>query len=134
MSIQNNGAVTGAVYPSTSIGTLGINGPTGPLGASIVSGTTQSPWTTSITNSSVSVGSIKPPNTLELHGEDADIVINEVSLMDTLRGIQDRLNLLQPNKKLEAQWQELQELGQRYRELEKELNSATKMWDILSRE
>lgn len=76
----------------------------------------------------------KPPSKLVVQGDDADIIINDVSLNDTLKGIQERLNILTPNPKLEAEWDELRELGERYRALEKELTSASKMWKILSRD
>lgn len=78
--------------------------------------------------------SLSRPSSLELNGEDADIRINGESLCQTLRGIQERLLILTPNKQLEAEWEELQELGEKYRALEKELTSASKMWKILSQD
>ena len=39
---------------------------------------------------------------IKLDGPDADIEINGQSLVATLQGIQDRLNILRPNEKLEA--------------------------------
>ena len=68
---------------------------------------------------------------MELRGEQADIVINGVSLNDTLRSIQDRLNMLRPNTELEADWDQRRSIGEQYRELEKQLNEKQRAWDLL---
>jgi hypothetical protein len=68
---------------------------------------------------------------MELRGEQADIVINGVSLNDTLRSIQDRLNMLQPNLEVEQEWDQLRDLGEQYRELEKQLIQKQRAWDLL---
>ena len=70
---------------------------------------------------------------LDLKGQGADIVINNVSLNDTLKGIQERLNLLTPNPALESEWNELRELGARYRQLEADLLAKQKMWATLQK-
>ena len=70
--------------------------------------------------------------TLTLQGREADIEINGVSLMTVLQGIQERLNILQPNRTLEAEWHQLQELGEQYRALEAELLEKQRMWSQLS--
>ena len=70
--------------------------------------------------------------TLTLQGREADIEINGVSLMTVLQGIQERLNILQPNRTLEAEWHQLQELGNQYRKLEAELLEKQRMWSQLS--
>ena len=71
--------------------------------------------------------------TIDLEGENADIRVNGESLMETLRGIQDRLNMLKPNTELEAEWDQLRELGEKYRMLEAEFKTKSKMWDILKK-
>ena len=68
---------------------------------------------------------------IELRGDKADVVINGVSLKETLEGIQDRLNILRPNTELEAEWDQLQELGEQYRRLEAELLEKQRMWSTL---
>jgi hypothetical protein len=68
---------------------------------------------------------------MELRGNQADIVINDVSLNDTLRSIQDRLNMLRPNRELEAEWDQLRDLGEQYRDLEKQLMEKQRAWDLL---
>ena len=68
---------------------------------------------------------------IELRGDKADVVINGVSLKETLEGIQDRLNILRPNAELESDWNELRKLGKQYRRLEAELLEKQQMWSTL---
>ena len=68
---------------------------------------------------------------LHLEGDDADININGKSLMATLRSLEQRLNILRPNTELEAEWDQLRELGEQYRRLEKEFEEKSKMWNRL---
>ena len=70
---------------------------------------------------------------IELRGDKADVVINGVSLKETLEGIQKRLNMLRPNAALEAEWDQLQELGEQYRKLEAELLEKQRMWSTLQK-
>lgn len=71
--------------------------------------------------------------TLSIQGENADIEINGESLMTMIRGIQDRLNIMRPNEKLEAEWDQLRELGEQYRALEKKLTEQGDMWEALKK-
>jgi hypothetical protein len=68
---------------------------------------------------------------LHLEGDDADININGKSLMAILRSLEQRLNILRPNTELEAEWDQLRELGEQYRRLEKEFEEKSKMWNNL---
>ena len=70
------------------------------------------------------------PGTMIVKG---DIEVGGRSLMRTLDAIEQRLNILQPNPALEAEWLELRELGQRYRQLEAELLEKQEMWTTLKR-
>jgi hypothetical protein len=70
---------------------------------------------------------------IDLTGPDADIKFNGESLMDMLRGMEERLNILKPNQKLEAEWDQLRELGEAYRKLEAEIVEKQKMWDTLKK-
>jgi len=79
----------------------------------------------------VDINSRQGSGVIDVKGENADIKINGVSLCDTLKVIQDRLNLLQPNPELEAEWDQLRELGDQYRKLEAEFKEKTKMWNTL---
>ena len=70
---------------------------------------------------------------VKLEGPDADIKINGASLNKTLRGIQDRLNLLTPNAALEEEWESLRCLGEQYRLLEKEILEKQQVWALLKK-
>ena len=76
-------------------------------------------------------GIIAASGTIDLKGENADIKVNGVSLMNTLNSIAERLNILRPNPELEAEWHQLRELGEQYRELEKQLKEKSEMWKTL---
>ena len=66
--------------------------------------------------------------------EGGDFKIGERSLKDFMDKVEQRLAILRPNEALEARWDELKELGDRYRKLEKELQEKEKMWDILKKD
>ena len=72
-----------------------------------------------------------PNGTLDLRGEGADVRINGVSLTGVLKNIEERLNILRPNKELEAEWHQLRELGDQYRRLETKLKEKSLMWNKL---
>jgi hypothetical protein len=75
--------------------------------------------------------SINTSGTIDLRGDNADIVVNGVSLMDKINAIGERLNLLDINKELEAEWDQLRELGDCYRQLEQDLKTKSAMWKTL---
>ena len=58
---------------------------------------------------------------IRLEGSDADIEINGVSLWATMQEIANRLNIMHVNPELEVEWNELRELGDRYRKLEQHI-------------
>ena len=68
---------------------------------------------------------------INLTGDDADIVINGVSLVHKLDAIAERLNLLEVNSALEEEWHQLRELGKQYRQLEEQLQAKSAMWKTL---
>ena len=70
---------------------------------------------------------------LHLNGKNADIKINDISLNETLKTIQERLNILVPNSLLENEWIELKKLGEQYRKLEAELEEKSRMWTALKK-
>ena len=80
---------------------------------------TYNPWTSN------------PSGKLKLDGENADIEINGISLLKTMQEIQIKLNILQPNTALEAEWEELYALGKQYRELEQQIKEKQATWDRL---
>jgi hypothetical protein len=72
-----------------------------------------------------------PSGTLSLKGDDADIDINGVSLMDTIRGIQDRLNMLCPDPGMEAEWDQLREIREQYEAKLLECREKSRAWQAL---
>jgi hypothetical protein len=68
---------------------------------------------------------------IRLDGKGADIEVNGWSLIDAIKKIEERLNILTPNETLEAEWEELRELGNRYRELEQHIKDKQATWDRL---
>ena len=83
-------------------------------------------------SSNLTVGtSINTSGTIDLRGDDADLVVNGVSLMDKINAIGERLNMLDINPELEAEWDQLRELGDCYRQLEQELKTKSEMWKTL---
>ena len=74
-----------------------------------------------------------PSAQLNLIGDNADIVINGQSLNATLSAIQERMGMLVPNPEVEAEWDELRELAERYRELEKLCKEKSTVWNKLKK-
>jgi hypothetical protein len=127
----------------TSTGTtynLGMNNISlgGAIGGGVIGGS-NSIYTTSGSNGSWNnIYSASPSVSLDRAGiqvtESADIKLGNVSLKDFINKIEQRLALLTPNPELEKEWGELKDLGDRYRELEKQITEKMKTWDILKRE
>lgn len=120
----NNIFTSGTIDSGVSL-TGAAGGPVYTLGSAIPN--------TSWTSDTITLGSITRSNTLQINGEGADVVVNGESLMGTLRDIQERLNMLRPNPELEAEWDALRELGMQYRELERQCQEKSKMWDTLKK-
>lgn len=85
-------------------------------------------------SSDLKTGNLTASGTVELTGEDADIVINGVRLSDSLNAINERLNILHTNRELEADWADLAELGRQYREKEAWVKERVKLLDILAKD
>lgn len=102
----------------------------------IITGGITVPWTTT---TGISVLGDTYPNVwsngdsakIQLDGPDADIEINGESLIDMLRNIEQRLNILKPNPDLESEWAELRALGDQYRKLEQHIKDKQATWDKL---
>ena len=71
--------------------------------------------------------------TISLDGEDADIIIDGMSLRKTLQGLNDRLAILQISPELEAEFDELHALAEQYRALEKKLLEKKAVWETLKK-
>lgn len=116
---QNTVTNGGFVYSNTAITNNGVA--TGPLGTYTVgTGITPQPWFSN---------SASPK--IRLDGDGADIEINGESMIGMLKRIEERLNILTPNAKLEAEWEELRILGEQYRKLEQHIKDKQATWDKL---
>jgi hypothetical protein len=62
---------------------------------------------------------------------DGDVRVKGRSLAEFMKQVEQRLNMLQPNPDLEQEWDELRELGERYRELEQRCKEKGEMWKKL---
>jgi len=100
-------------------------------------------WTTSGTSSinwnQSAVGGIYHNPAMEvnqggqvsLKGDNADIDINGKSLVKWMQVMEERMNWMQPNVELEAEWDDLKKLGDRYRKLEQKCKEKAEMWKKL---
>jgi hypothetical protein len=84
---------------------------------------TAAPWITASPNSSSA--------RINLTGDEADIEVNGWSLVTAIKSIEQRLDLFQPNPKLEAEWEQLRELGEQYRKLEQHIRDKQATWERL---
>ncbi len=112
-------------------GTMAACSITGSLPYTVSTTSPSTMWQDSSSSNTIANITSQPSGQLELRGEKADVVINGVSLKETLKGIQDRLNILHPNAELESDWNELRKLGEQYRKLEAELLEKQQMWSTL---
>ena len=62
-----------------------------------------------------------------------ELIVNGVSLTERLDTIEKRLAILNVNLKLEDKWKELKTLGDRYRELEKDILEKEEIWNIIKK-
>jgi len=60
-----------------------------------------------------------------------DLTVGGVSVCEQLKRIEERLNILRPNADIEGRWEQLRELGDRYRALEAELLEREEILRIL---
>jgi hypothetical protein len=112
-------------YPNiTTISTGTIS--TGTLSTSLTGPT----WTTSPYTINTVPSIMKVEVDAEFHG---DVRIKGVNLSDRLDTIEERLGILRPNHDLEGRWEELKELGEQYRQLEKEILEKEHVWDLLKK-
>ena len=91
-------------------------------------------WTTTTNNTggyTFANQNIQPNNTVHIKGENADLLINDKSLKTWMEKVEERLNILTPNPEMEAEWDQLRKLGERYRKLEKKCREKSDMWNKL---
>ena len=108
-----------------SASTLSVSGGTGGGGTSYI-------WD----NKSLSAGTTQIQSTLKVSGDadfDGDVRLKGQSIAETFNKINERLNILVPNEKLEKDWSELAELRMQYVELERRLLEKQRTFDILKK-
>ena len=110
----------------TSLGGVGAAGSN--IWTTTTSGTGGYNWGTIGTGTGPS---IQANGEMHLNGENADIRINGKSLSAWMEQVEQRLNILTPNPKLEQEWDQLRRLGERYRKLEKQCQEKAEMWNKL---
>lgn len=64
---------------------------------------------------------------------DGQLKVGGKNIGELLDKIEQRLAILTPNSELEAKWEQLKELGERYRELEKDILEKEAIYKTLSR-
>jgi len=118
-----DGNINGMSYSNISIGQGGYT-----IGAG--SNTYGHVWTTG-TTSPYTFNPVSHGATIQLDGDNADIKVNGWSLVAAIQKIEERLNILHPNTKLETEWEELKSLGEQYRKLEQHIKDKQATWDRL---
>jgi hypothetical protein len=120
----------GNLYSATGLGNVTVTNGTGHSISGLYTytagtgGTFANPWATTTTTT-------LKGGQLELEGPSADVVVNGRSLITTLEAIQRRLNIINVNPELEAEWAELKQLGDEYRALEQQIQDKQATWDRL---
>lgn len=120
------GSTSDYIYTTTNNTSLGTLGPS-MLPPSIL----PAPPTVWSTVNPVTITNSNDSGHIQLHGKNADIMINGRSVMQILDKIEERLGILHPNHELEEKWHQLKELGEQYRKLEAEFTEKQKAWDTL---
>lgn len=93
--------------------------------------TTDNTWgNISLANPNLNGATLSVKGNADFEGE---VTIKGKNLSDMFQKIEERLAILHPNPELEDRWNELKELGKRYKELEAEIIEKEKIWSILKK-
>ena len=121
-TISSPGNVSGGLY-------WGLN--SGSSGQALTSNGTNTSWANiTLAEPDIKGATLKVNGNADFEGE---VTIKGKNLTDMLEKIEERLAILHPNEKLEDKWDELKELGKRYKELEAEIIEKEKVWTILKK-
>lgn len=130
----NTGTTSTVTIPNnSSSGSLywGLNGTSGSAGQVYTSNGTNGSWgNITLAEPALNGATLSVKGDADFEGE---LTIKGKSLTDMLEKIEERLAILHPNPELENKWDELKELGKRYKELEAEIIEKEKVWAILKR-
>ena len=109
----------------------GMNGTSGSSGQVYTTNGTNPGWgNISLAEPALNGATLKVNGNADFEGE---VTIKGKSLSEMFDKIEERLAILHPNPELEDRWDELKELGKRYKELEAELIEKEKVWTILKK-
>jgi hypothetical protein len=123
-TISSPGNVSGGLY-------WGLNGTSANPGQVLTSNGTNTSWSNiTLAEPDIKGATLKVNGNADFEGE---VTIQGKSLTDMLEKIEERLAILHPNPELEDKWDELKELGKRYKELEQEIIEKEKIWSILKK-
>jgi hypothetical protein len=93
-------------------------------------------WGLNGTSNVISTDPSLKGNSLSVKGNadfEGEVTIKGKSLTDMFSKIEERLAILHTNPELEDRWDELKELGKRYKELEAEIIEKERVWAILKK-
>jgi len=93
-------------------------------------------WGLNGTSSTITTDPSLKGNSLSVKGNadfEGEVTVKGKSLTGMIEKIEERLAILHPNPELEDRWDELKELGKRYKELEQALLEKEKVWAILKK-
>ena len=114
-------------YPTSyKFGNVAIGG-AGSGGTYATTGATSYTWGTTNTKT-LSTGQVIIAGDAVFEG---NITWQDRDMREWFESVESRLAMLQPNTKLEAEYEELAELGRQYKELEKRLLEKQRVFDIL---
>jgi hypothetical protein len=133
-SISGN-TISGATIAGSSGLHWGMNGTSASPSPSISQVYTTNGTSTGWANITLAEPDIKGA-TLKVNGNaefEGEVKIGGKNIADMFEKIEERLAILHPHPELEDRWDELKELGKRYKELEQELLEKEKVWAILKR-
>lgn len=110
----------------------GLNGTSaGSSGQVLTSNGTHTGWgNISLAEPALNGATLSVKGNADFEGE---VTIKGKNLTDMFEKIEERLAILHPNPDLEDKWDELKELGKRYKELEQEIIEKEKVWAILKK-
>ena len=134
MGASTLGGAVGQTYTTNNTSGSGLywgmNGTGLNPGQVLTTGTSTGWGNLSLAEPNIKGASLSVKGDADFEGE---ITIKGKNLTDMLEKIEERLAILHPNPELEDKWDELKELGKRYKELEQEIIEKEKVWAILKR-
>lgn len=115
--IPSNSVTAASTYSNVTLGSASLTATTASTSTVLMASGTGATWAQPNLKTTAK-------GQLHLEGESADLVINGVSLLDTLNGITDRLSILQPRPELLAKYDNLRQAYEHYKTLEALLHEA----------